>query len=58
MKKPFLREPLKCPYCGGELYLARTWPMEKFGCRVCEETARRLLTLGLTEKEIKSLFSM
>lgn len=47
---------MKCPYCKGKnLYLKRTWPTEKYGCRDCEKKIKFLREKGLSEKEIKKL---
>jgi transposase-like protein len=49
----------KCPYCKGKnLYLKRTWPEEKYGCKDCEKKIRYLREQGLSESQIKKLFLM
>lgn len=45
---------MKCPYCKGKnLYLKRTSPIEKYGCRDCEKRIKSLREYGLSDKEIK-----
>ena len=50
---------MKCPYCKGKnLYLKRTWPTEKYGYRDCEKKIKFLKDKGLSEGEIKKIFTM
>lgn len=47
---------MKCPYCKGKnLYLKRTFPIEKYGCRDCEKRVKLLCEHGLSDKEIKRI---
>lgn len=49
----------KCPYCKGKnLYLKRTSPMEKYGCKDCENKAKYLEERGLSRKQIIKLLKM
>ena len=48
-----------CPYCKGKnLYLKRTWPQEKYGCRDCEKKIKYLREQGLSDIQIKKLFML
>ena len=49
---------MKCPYCKGKnLYLKRTYPMERYGCRDCEREIQYLKKdCGLSDDKIKTLF--
>ncbi len=43
----------KCSYCNGKnLYLKRTSPTEKLGCRDCENKVKLLEAKGLNRAEI------
>lgn len=47
---------MKCPYCKGKkLYLKRTSPVEKYGCRDCEKKSEYLKKLHLTNKQIEKV---
>lgn len=47
---------MKCPYCNGEnLYLKRTSPVEKLGCRDCEKKMQYLRKCGLNDTQIKKV---
>lgn len=48
----------KCPYCNGKnLYLKRTYPFDKYGCRDCEKEIRYLENCGMSQVQIKRLFN-
>ena len=43
----------KCPYCNGtNLYLCRTSPMEKYGCRDCDKKTKLMQENGMSKKDI------
>ena len=43
----------KCPYCKGkDLYLKRTSPVEKYGCRDCDKRVKVMRRNGMSDKEI------
>ncbi len=47
---------MKCPYCKGKnLYVKRTFPVEKYGCRDCEKKVKYLRECGLTDKQIEKV---
>ena len=47
---------MKCPYCKGKnLYLKRTSPDVKYGCRDCEKKVKYLRECGLTDKQIEKV---
>jgi transposase-like protein len=47
---------MKCPYCKGKnLYLKRTSPVVKYGCRDCEKKVKYLRECGLTDKQIEKV---
>ena len=47
---------VKCPYCKGKnLYLKRTFPVEKYGCRDCENKVKYLRECGLNDKQIEKV---
>lgn len=47
---------MKCPYCNSKkLYLKRTFPFEKYGCRACEKKVQFLRECGLNEKQIEKI---
>lgn len=49
---------MKCNYCNGKnLYLRRTSPMEVWGCRDCDKKVIKLKKEGLTDSQIKKVFS-
>ncbi len=46
----------KCPYCRGtNLYIRRTSPVLKYGCRDCDKKIEKLRGKGLSDREIKEL---
>lgn len=46
----------KCPNCKGKnLYLKRTNPVEKWGCRDCEKKIKILRSKGMRDNEIKKI---
>ena len=47
---------MRCPYCKGrKLYLKRTFPVERYGCRDCEKKIKYLRKCGLNNEQIKRL---
>lgn len=47
---------MKCPYCKGKnIYLKRTSPVEKYGCRDCEKKIKYLRECGLNDKQIEKV---
>lgn len=43
----------KCPYCGSkDLYIARTSPIEKYGCRECDRKVKIMQENGMERKQI------
>lgn len=48
----------KCPYCKGQnLYLKRTSPREKYGCRDCERKIKTMRENGMSESDIKKIIT-
>jgi len=48
----------KCPYCKGKnLYLKRTSPIEKYGCRDCEKKIKIMRESGMSESSIRKVMS-
>lgn len=46
----------KCPYCKGKnLYLKRTSPIEKWGCKDCEKKIKIMRENGMSDKDIKKI---
>lgn len=46
----------KCPYCKGRnLYLKRTFPVEKWGCKDCEKRIAIMRRNGMNEKDIRKV---
>ena len=44
---------MKCPYCKGKnLYLKRTSPVVKYGCKDCEKKAKHMEELGFSKEQI------
>lgn len=47
---------MKCPYCKGKnLYLKRTFPMEKYGCKDCEKKIEIMRKNGTGEDDIRKI---
>ena len=47
---------MRCPYCKGKnLYLKQTSPVEKYGCRDCENKVEYLRKCGLNNKQIEKV---
>lgn len=50
---------MKCPHCGRKnLYLKRTFPMEKYGCKDCEKLVKHLKECGLSKNQIRKTIKM
>lgn len=48
----------KCPYCKGvNLYLRRSWPVEKYGCKDCERRVKIMQDAGMSKEEIKQVIA-
>ena len=47
---------MKCPLCKCDtLYIKRTFPLEKVGCKNCEAKVKYLRECGLTDKQIEKV---
>ena len=47
---------MRCPKCGGEnIYLKRTFPVEKYGCKDYEKKVKYLCEGGLNNKQIEKV---
>ncbi len=48
----------KCPYCKGKnLYLKRTSPIEKLGCRDCDKRIEVMRDSGMSDSDIKRVIT-